>query len=106
MEQPVRVKILDHEYLVRSDEDEEQVQRVAQFVDDRLKEIRKQTRGLSETKMAILAAFHIAGDFFQARKDRDDLNQAVQSRARTLNLHIDSIRKQFDSLPDRETSQE
>ena len=41
MEEPIRVRILDHEYLLRSDEDEKQVQEVAQFVDEKLREIRR-----------------------------------------------------------------
>lgn len=91
MEQPIRVRILDHEYLVRSDEGEKQVQRVAEFVNERFKEIRDNTQGLSETKTAILAAFHIASEYFQALKDRDDLAKEFQDRARALNLQIDSI---------------
>lgn len=91
MEQPVRVRILDHEYLVRSDEGEKQVQRVAEFVNERFKEIKDNTQGLSETKTAILAAFHIASEYFQALKDRDDLAKDVQERARAMNLQIDSI---------------
>ena len=91
MEQPVRVRILEHEYLVRSDEGEKQVQRVAEFVNERFKQIRDNTQDLSETKTAILAAFHIASEYFQALKDRDDLAKDVQERARAMNLQIDSI---------------
>jgi cell division protein ZapA len=91
LEQPVKVRILDHEYLVRSDEGEKQIQRVAEFVNERFKEIKDGTQGLSETKTAILAAFHIASEYFQALKDRDDLSEEVQDRARALNLRIDSI---------------
>jgi len=91
LEQPVRVRILDHEYLIRSDEDEKQVQLVAEFVNERFKEIKDGAQGLSETKTAILAAFHIASEYFQVLKDRDDLTEKVQDRARALNLRIDSI---------------
>ena len=91
MEQPVRVRILDHEYLVRSDEGEKQVQRVAEFVNERFREIKDNAKGLSETKTAILAAFHIAGEYLQVLKDRDDLAKEVQDRARALNLQIESI---------------
>lgn len=91
MEQPVRVKILDHEYLIRSEEGEEQIQRVAEFVDERFREIRDNSHGLSETKTAILAAFHIASEYFQALKDRDDLDNDIQNRARALNTQINSI---------------
>ncbi|SPD74874.1 conserved hypothetical protein [uncultured Desulfobacterium sp.] len=91
MEQPVRVRILDHEYLIRSDEDEEHIQKVAEFVDGKFREIRDNVKGLSETKTAILAAFHIASEYFQAIKDRDEFITQIQDRARALNKQIDSI---------------
>ncbi|MCP4728000.1 MAG: cell division protein ZapA [bacterium] len=91
MEQPVRVRILDHEYFIRSDEEEEQVQRVAEFVDERFKEIRDNSQGLSETKTAIMAAFHIASEYFQVLKDREDQEKDVQDRAREMISQIDSI---------------
>jgi len=91
LEQPVKVRILDHEYFIRSDEGEEQVQRVAEFVDERFKEIRDNSQGLSETKTAIMAAFHIASEYFQVLKDRDDQEKDVQNRVRDLISQIDSI---------------
>ena len=91
MEQPVRVKILDQEYLIRSEEGEEQVKRVAEFLDGRFREIQEHSQGLSDTKTAILAAFHIASEYIQAIKDRDDLKKDFQARVRELNLHIDSF---------------
>ena len=91
MEKPIRVKIFDYEYLIKSDEPEEQVQHIAQFVNDRFREIKDGAEGLSERKTAILAAFHIASDYFQLLKDRDDLVEDIQKRARALNYQIDSI---------------
>ena len=91
MGQPVRVKILDQEYLIRSEEGEEQVKRVADFVDERFREIREHSQGLSDTKTAILAAFHIASEYFQVLNDRNDLEKDLQNRVRALNMHIDSF---------------
>lgn len=91
MEKPIKVKIFDHEYLIKSDEDEEQVQNIAKFLNDRFREIREDTKDLSEGKTAILAAFHIASDYFQVLKERDDLVRDIQNRARSLNYQIDSI---------------
>ena len=91
MEQPVKVRILDHNYLIKSDEDEQHVQRVAAFVDESLKKVRDSSQGLSDTKMAILAAFHIAGEYFQSMKDNHDLKDEIQRRAGALNAQIDSI---------------
>ncbi len=91
MEEPIRVKILDKEYLIKSDEEEERVQEIAKFVDKKFREINDRIGGLSEHKTAILAAFHIASECLQLQKDRDDAMKKVQERARILNYQIDSI---------------
>jgi cell division protein ZapA len=91
LEKPIKVKIFNHEYLIKSDEDEEQVQNIAKFLNDRFREIREDTKDLSEGKTAILAAFHIASDYFHVLKERDDLVRDIQNRARSLNYQIDSI---------------
>ena len=48
MEKPVTVTILGHEYRIRSDEDEDHVSDITQFVNDKFKAIMDSTDGLSE----------------------------------------------------------
>ena len=91
MEQPVRVRILEHEYLVKSDEDEDRVHEIAKFVNNKLLDIMNDSNGLSERKIAILAAFHIANDYFQLLKERGDMANDIQKRVLLLNHQIDSI---------------
>ncbi len=91
MEKPIRIRILDHEYLLSSDEDEALVNEIAQFVNVKLGEIRNSGGKLSEGKVAILAAFHIASDYFQVLRERDDLMKNVQDRARSINAQIDAL---------------
>ena len=91
MEQPVRVRILEHEYLVKSDEDEDRVHEIAKFVNNKLLDIMNDSNGLSERKTAILAAFHIANDYFQLLKERGDMTNDIQKRVLLLNHQIDSI---------------
>ena len=90
MEKPIRIRILDHEYLLKSDEDEERVKEIAEFVNVKLSEIRDRADKLSEGKVAILAAFYVASDYFQVLRERDELIRDVQERARLLNHHIDT----------------
>ena len=68
MEKLIRVRILDHEYLIKSDVDEVEIQEIARYVDNKLREIKSETNGLSEKNIAILAAFEIANEYFQVRK--------------------------------------
>ena len=91
MEKPIRIKLLEHEYLIKSDENEEWVKNIAQYIHDKFGEIKENTEGLSETKTAILAAFDIASEYFHLLKARDDLVENIEKRAQTLNSHIDSI---------------
>ena len=90
MERSVKVKILDHEYLIRTDEDIEQVQRIAEYVNNKFGEIIGRTNGISERKTAILAAFHIASDYFEMIEERDRLVETIQKRSKMLNRLIDS----------------
>ena len=91
MEKPIRIKLLEHEYLIKSDENEERVKNIAQYIHEKFGEIKENTEGLSETKTAILAAFDIASEYFHLLKARDDLVENIERRAQTLNSHIDSI---------------
>jgi cell division protein ZapA len=86
----VKVKILDHEYLVKCEEDEDQVYRIAEYINGKLGEIRDNTMGLSEKKMAILAALNIASEYFQLLKERDDMLSVLRQRTEALIYNIDS----------------
>jgi len=90
---PIRVRILDYEYLIKTDEEEAEVQKIAQFVNNKFMEIKENTEGLSERKTAILAAFDIASEYFQLLKEREHLIENIQKRAEALNYHIDSLMK-------------
>ena len=89
--QPVKVRILDHDYLIKSDGDEEQLHRIAEYVNEKLKEVQDNTAGLSVKKAAILAALKIASDYFQLLKEQDDLLARIRQRTESLIDNIDSV---------------
>ena len=88
---PVKIKIRDHEYLVKSEENEEQVQKIAQYVSDTYRAIEENTEGLSERKTAILVAFHIASDYFQLLNSHKEQLESVEQRARALIYQLDAV---------------
>jgi len=87
----IKVRIYDQEYIIKSEESEDQLNRIADFVNDKLKEIEENTEGLSEKKMAILVALNIASEYFQAVKERDDLLVNIRQRTEALVNNIDSV---------------
>lgn len=91
-EKPVKVRIFDNEYLIKSEEEDiEEVYKVAEYVNQKIQEIIENSEGLSEKKTAILAALHIASDYFQLLKERDDLLANIHQRSKALIYSIDSL---------------
>jgi cell division protein ZapA (FtsZ GTPase activity inhibitor) len=97
LQRPIRIRILDQEYSIITDAQEEDVQKIVEVVNEKLRSIIEPRGGMLEKKTALLAAFHIAGDFYQLRKEaeslrkeRDDLKRIVQQRAQRLNDQIKS----------------
>jgi cell division protein ZapA len=89
--EPVKVRIRNAEYLVQSEDNEQQVQRIADYVNEKLKEIEEGAEGLSEKRTAILAALDIAGDYFQILKEKENLLSSLQHRTQSLIRSIDSV---------------
>jgi len=74
----VRVEILGREYTIRSDEGEERVKKIAEYVDEKLKKISESTRTTSTLNAAILAAMDIANEYFEALEGRTHLHERVE----------------------------
>jgi len=92
LDKPVKVKILDNEYLIKSEEDIEKVNEIAEYVNNKAREINDNTEGLSEKKTIILTALNIASDYFQALKERDALLTSIRQRSEALICNIDSLK--------------
>jgi len=86
----VRIEILGREYNVRSDEGEERVRKIAEYVDQKIKEITEGTKTLSTINVAILAALNIADDYFRAVEDQNHLTRTVKNKSGQLIAMIDS----------------
>jgi cell division protein ZapA len=87
----IKLKIYNQEYIIKSDESAEQLNRIADYVNDKLKEIQDNTEGLSEKKMAILVALNIASEYFLAIKERDELSVNIRQRTKALLNNIESV---------------
>jgi cell division protein ZapA len=89
--EPVKVRIRNAEYLVQGEDNEQQVQRIADYVNDKLKDIEQGTEGLSEKRTAILAALDIAGDYFQILREKENLLILLRQRTQSMIRSIDSV---------------
>jgi cell division protein ZapA len=76
----VTVTIFGHEYTLKGEAEADYVQKVAQFVDRRMKEVAENSTIASSTKIAILAAINIADELFRERQKRHEALAMLDER--------------------------
>jgi cell division protein ZapA len=78
MKNSVRVEILGREYTLKSDEGEERVRKVAEYVNEKIKRISENAKTISTLNVAILAAMDIANEFFEFQEGHSNLTRKVE----------------------------
>jgi cell division protein ZapA len=93
MKSLVRVEIMGREYNIRSDEGEERVKKIAQYVDEKLRKISEISKTTSSLNAAILAAMDIANEYFEALEGHTHLRlrvEEIETKSSRLLERIDS----------------
>ncbi len=78
------VRIFHHTYSIRSENGPEYVESLAEYVDRKMREISEATPAVDTSRIAILAALHIADDFFNARTEMSELRKDVLDRGQRM----------------------
>jgi len=83
-ERLVEIKVFGQVYTVKTDADEDHLQRVAQYVNEKIDEVVKNTKSVSSLNVAILTALNIADDLIKERIKRLSLLQEVEKKSKDL----------------------
>ena len=90
MKNLVRVEILGREFVVKSDEEEGRVQKIAAYVNQKIREISGGPQTVSTLNAAILAALNIADDYFKVLEEKGGHRQDYEGKAERLIAMIDA----------------
>ena len=91
MDRSIKIKILGNEYLIRSKgNDSDNVYKIAEYVNEKLRETDEISNGISEKKAAILTALNIASDYFNLLDEKDKLLEEIQQKSQSLISVINS----------------
>ena len=85
----VTVRILDQSYLVRSSLDRAELQRLADYVQGKMRTITTQTPHGDLVRVAVLAALNIADDYFRCREHRTDRDRVIRERTAVIEAVVD-----------------
>jgi cell division protein ZapA len=83
-ERSIEIKVFGQTYTVKSDAEEDHVQAVAQYVNEKMDEVLKKTRSVSTLNVAILTALNIADDLLKERGKRMALLREVEAKSKDL----------------------
>jgi len=83
----VEVNILEQKLLVKSQEGEEYVKRVADYLNSKIEEVKKNSKAVSTLNVALLAAMNIVDDYFETKERLVKL----EGRAKELSELIDKL---------------
>jgi cell division protein ZapA len=96
---PMRVQILDKEYLVACpDEEREDLFASAEFLTEKMKEIRDTGKIVGADRIAVMAALNMAHELLAHRGSKNDYQFDVSKRIRALQDKIDTALNQGQQL--------
>src|SRR5436853_994631 len=95
-EQTIRVEIYNQTYSIRSDGDNEYIYDLAEYVDKKMREISSGTLTVDSLKVAILAALHIADEFYQLKNVQAQNDAQLAARSSECAEMLDRILKHRD----------
>ena len=94
----IKVEIYDQAYTVRSDGDPEYLKLLAEYVDQRMREISSGTLTVDSRKVAILAALYIADELHQLRRQTEMADEQLAARSVECSEMLDRLLKPARAL--------
>jgi cell division protein ZapA len=84
------VEVFGQRLGLRADGDAEQLQELARFVDQRMREVADRTSSVDTVRIAILTALNIADELFKEREtDQNDRQRKLEEQAERLVLKLE-----------------
>ena len=83
----VEVTILGQRYMIRGKATKEHLRRLAEFVDSRIREVYRQSPGITPLKASILAALMVSDELYTISKD----HESVKKRIRDIETGTESL---------------
>lgn len=83
------VEIFGREYKIKGVADQTYIQRVAGYVDEKMREVASAATAAATDRVAILAALNIADELFQARQQQSTEWQDVERKTESLISMLD-----------------
>jgi len=91
--QSIRVVIFDQEYFMRGDLNQEYIQKLAKYLDTKMRAIAERTRTVDTLRVAMLAALNVVDEYHQLQARYEDVTQQMDQKVGECTDALDEILK-------------
>jgi len=91
--QSIRVVIYDQEYFMRGDLNQEYIQKLAKYLDTKMRSIAERTRTVDTLRVAMLAALNVADEYHQTKARLEEVTQHMDQKVGECSNALDEILK-------------
>jgi cell division protein ZapA len=92
--QSIRVVIYDQEYFMRGDLNQEYIQKLAQYVDSKMRSIAERTRTVDSLRVAMLAALNVADEYHQLKARYEQVAEQTDQKVSECTAVLDEVLKE------------
>lgn len=94
----IKITILGKQYPLKVEETEEDtMHRIAQYVDERLRQYKKELNKQPETTVMVLAALSLAEEIFEERKRNRELSQQEDKVMQGVNKSLEKFIEEIEA---------
>ena len=91
--QSIRVVIYDQEYFMRGDLNQEYIQKLATYLDTKMRSIAERTRTVDTLRVAMLAALNVVDEYHQIKARYEEVTQHLDQKVEKCTDALDEILK-------------
>lgn len=84
MKKTTEISIMGQKFMIRSESNDDYVQQVAGFVDEKINEVMSSTKSVASLNVAILAAMNIADEYLKFRREREEKTGQAEKKIKDL----------------------
>ncbi|MCC6502594.1 MAG: cell division protein ZapA [Deltaproteobacteria bacterium] len=88
MKKVAEIKIFGHKLLVRSDENEEYIRAIEDYLNTKIEEVRENTKAVSSLDLALLAALNITGEVIKTKEILEKLGRKSEELATRIDRQL------------------
>lgn len=101
----IRVEIDGMDYSLKSDNDPEYVESIANYVNEKIQKLTLKTNVKSQTKIAVLAALNIADEYFHLQKSYENSVRKLENFEAKSKELCDQVDDHLDRVLEVEVSE-